>query len=103
VLQCSCSYLQPGVFVVWPGGWHLLLPVPPPLPGPNDGSAYASGAATPRLSTAAVIATRILRFTALLLSRAARYSPLPSGIHLVAHEPQDIFWLVSKYLTGSAF
>src|SRR3954465_5164718 len=42
-------YLQPGVVVVWPGGWHLPtcgpeLPAPPPwLPGPNAGAAIDAG------------------------------------------------------------
>jgi hypothetical protein len=38
--SASCSYLQPGtVPIVWPGGWHFSLPVPPPAPGPNERSA----------------------------------------------------------------
>src|SRR4051795_11264608 len=43
------GYLQPGVVVVWPGGWHLPtcgaeLPAPPPLlPGPKAGSAIEAG------------------------------------------------------------
>src|SRR5215203_3792577 len=46
----SWVYLQPGVVVVWPGGWHLALAScgpPPLLPGPNDGSASADGASAP--------------------------------------------------------
>jgi hypothetical protein len=46
----SSVYLQPGVVVVWPGGWHLALASfgpPPLLPGPNDGSASADGASAP--------------------------------------------------------
>src|SRR5829696_3780743 len=53
------AYLQPGVVVVCPGGWHLALASfgpPPLLPGPNDGSASAAAGAsapsTPRVANA---------------------------------------------------
>src|SRR5215216_6770707 len=62
------AYLQPGVVVVWPGGWHLALASfgpPPLLPGPNDGSASAAGASTP--STPRVANATAMRFLILSL------------------------------------
>src|SRR5215212_11150600 len=56
------DYLQPGVVVVWPGGWHLALASfgpPPLLPGPKDGSAIAAGASAP--STVSVVKTTAIR------------------------------------------
>src|SRR5215218_3781186 len=63
-------YLQPGVSVVWPGGWHLALASfgpPPLLPGPNDGSASAAGASTP--STPRVANATAIRFLILSLQQ----------------------------------
>src|SRR5829696_560800 len=64
------AYLQPGVSVVWPGGWHLALASfgpPPLLPGPNDGSASAAGASAP--STPRVVSATAMRFFILSLQQ----------------------------------
>src|SRR2546421_2537276 len=67
-------YLQPGVVVVCPGGWHLPtcgpeLPFPPPLlPGPNAGAANA-GAAMARAETDRTTASILRRMSLYLLAR----------------------------------
>ena len=61
------SYLQPGVSVVCPGGWHLPtdgpeFPAPPPLlPGPKAGSPNA-GAASTEIPSAAPRTTAVILF-----------------------------------------
>jgi hypothetical protein len=56
------SYLQPGVSVVCPGGWHFAFASfgpPPLLPGPKDGAANAGAAVA--------IAMRLANNTAITL------------------------------------
>ena len=53
-LAASVAYLQPGVFTVWPGGWHFAPPSFGPLlllPGPKSGSATAGATGMPRAPT----------------------------------------------------
>src|SRR5205807_6737364 len=76
----SLRYLQPGVVVVCPGGWHFPtwgpeLPWPPPLlPGPNAGSANAGGATIAKASTANPVAI-VLRLCMIYLLLATRGRP----------------------------
>src|SRR5829696_5989586 len=66
------AYLQPGVSVVWPGGWHLPtwgpeFPSPPPLlPGPKAGSPRAGAALIPSAHTDKT-AANVFRLMVLLL------------------------------------
>ena len=53
-------YLQPGVFTVWLGGWHLAPESFGPLlllPGPKSGSARAGAAVIDRAATARILGT----------------------------------------------
>src|SRR5437879_5947117 len=67
-------YLQPGVSVVCPGGWHLPtcgpeLPFPPPLlPGPKAGSPSAGDAVIASADTDRTTASILRRMSLYLLA-----------------------------------
>ena len=74
------SYLQPGVVVVCPGGWHFAFPAcgpPPLLPGPKDGAANATVPNDIVSAIASAAINNVMRFLIASHLPSSSSSPFP--------------------------